>query len=135
MEVLLTLVVGLLVPPKEVKTDEKALQGTWVVVSGLRKGKPCEDVKDARFIFKNNSVSIRRAGEADTKMTYRLDASKSPRTIDVTAEGRVNQGIYELRGDVLKLCLAGVSSKKRPAKFSSEKGELKVLIELKREKK
>ena len=135
MKVLLALVAGLLTAQKDTTKDESKLQGTWVVVSAQREGKPYRDVKDAKLIFKDNMLIIRRPRDEDAKSTYRVDATKTPRTIDLTEDGRVSKGIYLLQGDVLKLCISAFSSKKRPDKFSAEKGEGTALIELKREKK
>ena len=62
--------------------------------------------------------------------------SKSPKTIDVTftggpEAGRVSLGIYELEGDVCRVCI-GLVDKPRPTAFISTPNNGHILEVLKR---
>jgi uncharacterized protein (TIGR03067 family) len=67
--------------------------------------------------------------------TVVLDATKKPKTMDIGLPG-LPPGllIYELDGDLLRLCSDG-GGKGRPTEFSSPKGSKLILMVLKREKK
>jgi uncharacterized protein (TIGR03067 family) len=70
--------------------------------------------------------------------TFKLDLSKKPKEIDVVftegpEKGKTSLGIYELEGDVYKVCI-GLTGKKRPTEFISKPGSGHVLEVLKRQK-
>jgi uncharacterized protein (TIGR03067 family) len=116
--------------------DMKKLQGTWKLIHDERDGeKKSEEVtrEDPPWVFKADKLII-GAGAS----TYRLDAAKKPKTIDVTpddAEARkvvkTLLGIYSIESDTLKIAL---SMKERPKEFATKKGSGVVLVILKRER-
>ncbi len=65
--------------------------------------------------------------------TYRLDVATEPAAIDVTTEGRTGteQGICEVEGNTLKLCLA-TRGGPRPTTFATRKDTDLILIVLRR---
>ena len=69
------------------------------------------------------------------------DPTKKPKHIDyIHQEGMLKdkkwEGIYELKGDTLKICYAEADSEKeRPSEFKTLKNSKLLYLELKREKK
>ena len=117
------------------KTEEDArgILGDWVVVSQTRDGwlEPYQVGKPLAF-----SGGTMSSPDGSPDINYRLDAHTTPRSITLEASlGGTRKsvlGIYELRGDTLRLCLAGPSSPK-PTQFVSRVGDKRLLIVLTRE--
>jgi uncharacterized protein (TIGR03067 family) len=118
------------------KTDKDLLQGEWEITLAQLGGKePAGDegerIKQTRVVFKGDKVIIK--GESE----YALDASKTPKEIDVKVEEGPEQergtwkGIYEIKGDELTLCVA-MPNQDRPKQFVSKDGEAIILMKLKR---
>jgi uncharacterized protein (TIGR03067 family) len=68
-----------------------------------------------------------------------LDPTKTPKEIDIEVasgkyKGVVYLGIYELKGDTLRICFAMPDRPVRPTDFSAGKGSVRALSEFKREK-
>ena len=132
------LVVAAPAPAEDKKKDEEKLQGTWIVVSGERDGMklPDDKIKDLKVVIKDDTLTV-----GDEKTTFKLDAKKKPKTIDLvpikkdgTKEDMV-PGIYEIDGDDLKMCWAkGGKEADRPTEFATKKDSRNVLFILKREK-
>jgi uncharacterized protein (TIGR03067 family) len=104
--------------------DLKKMQGTWEAASFVIEGKelPEKERKALKLIVKGDRGTFTR-GDKTTKGTYTLDESVLPRTIDITItegpdKGKKKLGIYEIKGDVLRLC-AGPLGGKRPTRFES----------------
>lgn len=69
----------------------------------------------------------------------KLDTSKKPKTIDTEQivgehKGKTIQGIYEIDGDKLRVCMA-TPGKERPTEFSAKAGSGNSLAVYQREKK
>jgi uncharacterized protein (TIGR03067 family) len=122
------------------KDDAKKLRGTWTLVSGEDQGKPVPPEK-----LKGNLVAISDktivANDRDNKklfvMTYKLDPSQKPPAIDMTIiegdasqKGKTAKGIYELKGDTLRLAYAFAGA--RPTEFTTKKGDKHLSFVLKR---
>jgi uncharacterized protein (TIGR03067 family) len=121
--------------PKDAKDDK--LEGTWVATSYVDHGKK-EDMSGGQFILtlKGGKYSVKLGGQVVDEGTYTSDASKSPKEIDTTAsvgdnKGKVDRGIYELKGDVLKTSFDEITVQKRPTSFDGEKYQV---VEFKRGK-
>ena len=72
------------------------------------------------------------------KLALKLDAGTTPKCVDLTvADGvqkdAVLEGVYELKGDELRLCVR-VFGKDRPTEFKSPEGSSIALLTLKRQK-
>ena len=125
----------------EAKTELKALQGAWKVVAAEHDGDPLERIVGGTLVVKENNFAIRTAGGTEMKGDLILNPAKKPKHIDLAhQEGLLKdktwQGIYELKGDTLKLCYAEADSEKeRPAEFKTLKKSGLLYLELKREKK
>lgn len=118
------------------KEGAKKLEGTWLVQSASTDGKPIP-APGGKMVFAGDSVTVTDNGK-DEKGFFTVDPSRKPATIDLSIPGlaqkgkqnsRTQRGIYELKGDTLRLCFAAFN--KRPTEFS-DKGQL--LLVLKRKK-
>jgi uncharacterized protein (TIGR03067 family) len=108
------------------KSDLERMQGDWAAETMVRDGQTFPD-EDAQAYFrtvKGDTYTIFRFNKVAGKGTMKIDATKTPKTIDFTPDGGKIPGlagIYSLEGDVLKLC-TGLPGKERPTKFESKEG-------------
>ena len=105
-------------PAAAAQPDEKAIQGTWKIVSS--------SLKLCRFPRDENGREVRAAADAVHRTTrviitpetlkvlgehvvgeafqYKLNPAARPRMIDLLSGGRAALGIYELQGNRLRIC-------------------------------
>ena len=125
-----------------VKQEMKKLQGNWVRIYVEADGKKSEDGKKEP----GQAITLTINGDKYDGETFKLDPAKSPKhinvsTVDDKGKAIALPGIYELKGDVLKLCFPfpfeGKFDKigKRPTEFGSKPGGNDVLEVYQREKK
>src|SRR5207244_3615460 len=102
------------------KKDKKGnLQGTWAAE---------KDGKKAEMTFTKDMFSIVFDGEKKFQGTFKTDASKTPKHIDMKiTEGDKYQGmtalcIYEIDGDTLKWCANEPGKDTRPTAFADKEG-------------
>jgi uncharacterized protein (TIGR03067 family) len=125
---------------EEPKEDEK-LKGTWLLTGLEIDGKAIsqEELKKNNIVmFGAGKITTREEGKPDDKVEtqYKVDPTKKPKTIDIapeTPERGVILGIYEIEGDVLKICV-GRPGKERPIKFETKSDSGHALTVLKRMK-
>jgi uncharacterized protein (TIGR03067 family) len=124
------------------KKDKEKLQGSWAAVSGEKEGKEDPEAKEHTLVFQGDKFSIKRGDKVFVQGTFKIDASKSPKTMDIEiSEGPDNvknkkaQAIYSLDGDDLTWCVAEPGSGERPEKLATKEGVTHMLVKLKREKK
>ena len=94
-----------------------------------------------RFIFKGNAATVEgndQVRKEYARFSFKLDPSAMPQLFDLTVAAGVQkdavmEGIYELKGDQLRICLK-VLGQERPAEFTSPEGASVALLVLKREK-
>ncbi len=124
------------------KTDAEAkkLEGAWDIVSVEVMGKKIDAPKGkgGSIIFaKDGKVIMKDPGKKDKFGTYKIDAGKSPKILDLIESkdgkaGEVTEGIYEVDGDNLRWGVSAEGPKgKRPSDF---KGEKVVIVHWKRQK-
>jgi RNA polymerase sigma factor (sigma-70 family) len=110
---------------QKAKSDREALQGTWVIKSGEKRGEKLspEGLKAwEEMVFDGDTVT--RDGPERREGKYTLDPGKKPREIDLFTEANALKGIYELKGTTLRLALR--FGAERPTAFDSEEGLLLV---------
>jgi uncharacterized protein (TIGR03067 family) len=135
--ILAALVVGILVGADKPKKDDKkgatALEGTWIIVSCTEDGKERDGTQGYKIVFKGKGYVLPAAAGPGREGTFKIDRKK--KTIDMTfSETKVTlRGIYALKGDDLKICMAR-SEKDRATDFTAEKGSGRTLVVLKRAK-
>ncbi|MBZ5724292.1 MAG: TIGR03067 domain-containing protein [Acidobacteriia bacterium] len=125
----LALTVCLTLPGQTDAQDRAALQGTWRAIEATSNGDPppAGMLEKLTLVFAGEKVSI--MGKAPTG--FKIDTSFQPAHIDFL-NSRHQVGIYELKGDTLKLC-TGMDGD-RPTTFRTEKYTDHTYILLKRTK-
>jgi uncharacterized protein (TIGR03067 family) len=128
-----------LAPRPAAGADKDDLQGVWVATSIEVNGKPAPagEVKHTRFTFKGDKLLIRGAKDdgREVECACKIGADKMPKQIDIVAKDKTLAGIYEVKGDELKVCFEnGGKPENRPKKFATNREEELVLIVFKRQK-
>jgi uncharacterized protein (TIGR03067 family) len=119
------------------------LDGTWTIVKMEIEGKSLlEKGEKWKLIIKDGKVTsdAKDAPKEAVDLSKFLDPSKKPKTITYPYEGTITfYGIYEVKGDELRVCGDGVDTAteknpeaRRPKKFDSKEG---LLLVFQREKK
>ncbi len=125
-------------PKDAAKTDQKELQGAWLLASGERNGEkiPEDVVKSLKRTIDGDKYTVTRNDETVAKGTFTLDPSKKPKAIDIKLEGmdKPVHGIYELDGDTFKMCYAAPGAD-RPKEFAAKAGSGHTFAVWKRAKK
>jgi uncharacterized protein (TIGR03067 family) len=124
----------------DAKKDLEELQGDWEVVEFIADGKPSpeEVCKEIKIVFKGEKMQLSGPGEIGIReYSFKLDPSKKPKAIDVTAldgpfKDKSVPAIYELEGDELRFCMPNQETKDRPTEFKAAEGSKLGLFVLKR---
>ncbi len=130
------------VPDKTDDAELKPLQGTWWVtkIENNRGVAEAKVIEPMRWEIVGSTVTYihRPDSKQRDKSRIVLDGTKSPKRIAQTAltgssfgPGRKIEGIYEVKGDTLRICF-GEEGKEFPTEFKVEKGADMGLIELER---
>jgi uncharacterized protein (TIGR03067 family) len=110
------------------KAAEAAVEGEWVMVSGMSNGLelPEETVKTAKRTFKAGVTTVEINGAVIMTATATFGEKDKLKTLDLAiTEGKAKDkkvlGIYELKGDELKVALGALDGE-RPTKLESAEG-------------
>jgi len=138
LAVLLLLPAALLRAADAPKGD-KDLEGTWEAIACVRDGKDAPLDQRAPVATIEGDHLTFKIGDETRKATLKVDATKTPRTMDVVFEDGPHKGetvkvIYEVKGDELKVC-HGDPGADRPTELSSKEGSGLMLMTFKRAKK
>jgi uncharacterized protein (TIGR03067 family) len=138
--VLMVLAAGLLVAADTPEEGEDRLQGTWHVVRVEKPdgkgGREAFDFADDKFslTFDHGSITSTAEGKTLWQGTYHLHSGNSPAAIDIARRsGPFKHGIYQLKGDSLRLCL-DLPGNPRPTRYSPPKDSPAEVMVFKREK-
>jgi uncharacterized protein (TIGR03067 family) len=115
--------------------DAKDWQGTWRLVSCTYDGEP--QAGEMEWVVDGDQYKIRTEGQLGADpYPFTLDAGK--KRIDVkhhdTPEGTYGgslKGIYEIRGDSLKVCY-DLTARQYPTSFDAPKGSRRVVYQFQR---
>ncbi len=99
---------------------------------------PLNKIKTRVAVIEGKMFTDRIGSEVLAAGTISLDATRSPKTIDVkftagSPKGQMSLSIYELDGDTLKACSAE-PGKDRPSAFSTKEGTGHMFVTYKRAK-
>jgi uncharacterized protein (TIGR03067 family) len=121
---LLGLFTGITLVSAQPPVDAQALKGSWTPIEFKLAGKSgvSETVKNFKLTLTETSYSL-DTGKGVDKGTLKVDAGKTPPTMDVTGVEGPNQGktilaIWKVEGDKLHICYA-LDGKSRPTAFES----------------
>jgi uncharacterized protein (TIGR03067 family) len=127
-----------------VKTELGRLEGMWQVTGHKTEGKPTseEHWRMVQFVFKGDQLTFLGDDVLSKKVariTLVVDPSTSPRVIDLKIvegefKGTTLEGVYEIKGDVLRICFRNEAARNRPTDFSTKADANLVLFVLKRQK-
>jgi len=120
-----------------VKEELKRLEGTWRAVAVEVGGKETDDEigPNNLLVFSGTKLSsVIGVNKRTIECTYTIDPTKNPKWIDQTrtSDKVAWHGIYELKGDMLKVFLG--PSGKRPTEFKTKEGTQQVIHTLERVK-
>jgi uncharacterized protein (TIGR03067 family) len=120
--------------------DQASIQGVWRLVSlevPEHEVPPREQPRNATMTIKENTMLNNSDGNK-TEYEFKLNASETPKTIDLSRPGEnkkgprsVLLGVYSLEGDEFKMC-AGKPRNERPKEL--KKTETNAVLVFKREK-
>jgi uncharacterized protein (TIGR03067 family) len=116
----------------EAAAELKRFQGTWAIESARARGQdlPKDKLQGATFTFTGERFVLRLSNGRKAEGTFKIDAGKKPRHIDLSALGETTAAIYAFEGDQLTLC--GSEAGVRPNEFKSVAGSNTTLYVLKR---
>jgi uncharacterized protein (TIGR03067 family) len=109
-----------LAPAEEGKDDLAKLQGNWLVE---------KDGKKAEFKFAKDTFTLTFDGKESYKGTFKIDATKKPRQMDLTVkegpnfQGQTALAIYEVDGDSFKWNANRPGADDRPKSFPEKEGQ------------
>jgi uncharacterized protein (TIGR03067 family) len=100
----------------------------------LTKGLSPEMVAKMKMNFRENHFTMTSDGNVMSEGWFSLNASASPRKIEILHGNKVTAGIYKIERDQLTICLAmGADAGQPPSDFSSPPPAGCILFVLKRE--
>lgn len=114
------------VQAQDAKFDPAGILGGWTYVEGTKAGTKIEkDKLKGEVKFAKDTLVVPGEAGGDFKMSYKIDATKSPATIDITideapfkeAVGSKAAGLVAIDGDTLKLIY--IEGATRPKGFES----------------
>jgi uncharacterized protein (TIGR03067 family) len=109
------------------KSDKDKLQGKWKLTAATKAGQeiPAEFVDMISASIKADKLVLTFANK-DIEITFKIDETKKPRQIDMSRDNKDMAGIYELNGDVLKICIA--EGNERPKEFKADDAGMSLLV-------
>lgn len=122
-------------------SDLDRLQGTWVMASMETEGHEAapEDIKDLSAVYQGNRLTLRSGDRVRRRGIVTIAPDRKPKAIntwdqDGPYDDETVPGIYELKGDTLKLAFAR-PGQDRPTEFTTKSGTAFLVCVYKRQKK
>jgi uncharacterized protein (TIGR03067 family) len=125
----LLLTVGLLIaaddPMDDIQKEMKKLQGSWTPVSVESGGMKAtgDDLKKVagKLEIDGDKITM-EVWSTPMKATLKIDPTKKPKSMDFVHEKNKMAGlaIYELDGELLRICFQVEDGKPRPEEFTSK---------------
>jgi len=123
------------------KKDLENLQGLWEMTEGVHDGRDVSADVKIKLKIKGDEVAVEGNEEVTkdyAKFKIKIDPSTSPKAMDLIVTGGEQkdttlEGIYELKGDKLKIAVK-LGGKERPTKFGSPEGSSIAYMVLQRVK-
>jgi uncharacterized protein (TIGR03067 family) len=120
--------------PADVGTGPKTeFEGEWSMVSGIMEGKPMDEshVQWVRRVTEGNEATVYAGPQVMLRVEFTSDPSTSPKSINYLNlagrnRGKTQYGIYEFKGKLLRICVAG-PGEERPAEFESRRSDRSTL--------
>lgn len=120
--------------------EVKGLEGTWRFVSLESDGEkaPPTVIEKWRWVIRDGEIHMGDPALGDQKSSFKLDESKKPKAIDMTAldgkaKGKTLKCIYRLDGEILKICVPegrlATNDRSRPTEFEGGKGQSLIVLE------
>ena len=108
------------------KVQDKELEGDWEAASFIHEGKDEPQAPGKILLMIHGDALTLKVGDDVRKATITVDATTSPRAIDLAYEsgpdkGKTIRGVYEVKGDELRIC-HGDAAKDRPTEIASREG-------------
>lgn len=107
------------------KKDLEAMQGTWTLAALEADGKdvPPAKLEGTTLTIKGDLYRVKTKTQTHD-VRLKLDAGKSPRHLDMTFLDGANkdktlEGIYEVKGDTLRICRGLLPDQARPEQFAT----------------
>jgi uncharacterized protein (TIGR03067 family) len=130
--------------PSPASKDSKAakgLEGKWVLTGGRANGEnlPRGALGHVRLIVIADEMILYTDSGRFSRFVYRLDTKATPNLVDLVGiDGKDKDkkllGIYERKGDRLKVCRTLNGKTERPKEYTAEVGSKCVIEEWRREK-
>jgi uncharacterized protein (TIGR03067 family) len=119
------------------KKERARFKGTWKIVKFENAQGEKDDLKDATVVFDDVGVLEMRKGDETKKADYKINLTAKPPHIDVAHADDANKimkGIYELKKDVLRICLCADPNGERPTELKVQAGSPHIMVTLERAK-
>ncbi len=119
--------------------DKKSkIEGTWKVESAKKEGEDFERPVGDMVTFSGDQMTVKKKnGDEEKGITVKLDTSPSPSQIDFSisrnGEAVTVHGVFEVKADTLRLCMAMPGSD-RPESLESGSDSSQMSLVLKRVK-
>jgi uncharacterized protein (TIGR03067 family) len=123
-----------------VKRELQLLEGSWDQVSAEygKKKITFPEGKQLRLTIRGDRFSRAAGGQVLSEGTIQVDPGNTPKAIDLVearkpGASRSGPGIYEVKGDELRLCVA-VPGRPRPTVSTADEGSRQAIITFRRVK-
>ena len=138
--VVLTALASTSIADDAAEKESKGLEGTWKFVSLKTDGQeaPKEVIEKWRWVLRGKEITCGDPVHNETKSSFRINPTKTPKTIDITGmdekgKGKSLRGIYRLEGQRLTVCLPerkqAEEGRKRPEDFDGGQGMSLFVLE------